>query len=330
MNPVTLDAGPDQGLAWHYGDPLGEQRRFGQGAGAVDLGNRAVVTIAGADGLKYLDVMSTQRLVTLASGDAATAYFLDPRGHVTFDLHLAATDGLVWAWTAPGRGAALAEWLEQMKFRYDVTVAARPDIALVWLAPGVTPPADCPLRAGDQPDLLGGTEAFVPRDRLDAVLATTAPAGVWAYEARRIAAGIPRTGVDTDDRTIPNELGVPSCAVALDKGCYPGQETVAKIYNLGQPPRRLVRLHLDGSAETFVPPGTPLAADDGSTVGRLGAMAYHWELGPIGLGLVRRDLQATAVTAGGVAAALENLVDPDAGRHVRPDLPSRRGRPSLL
>ena len=72
-------------------------------------------------------------------------------------------------------------------------------------------------------------------------------AGTWAYEALRIAAGRPRLGLDTDHRTIPHELGWIETAVHLSKGCYRGQETVARVHNLGHPPRRLVRLHLDGA-----------------------------------------------------------------------------------
>ncbi|MDR0417582.1 MAG: folate-binding protein, partial [Propionibacteriaceae bacterium] len=238
MTMARVAAGPDTGLPWHYGDPLAEQRRLERGDGLVDLSNRDILVLTGADRLAYLDRLSTQRLADLAPGQAAVAYLLDAQGHIVFDLHLTAADDAVWLWTEPGRGPALAAWLDERKFRAAVTVAYRPDYALLWQA-DPTAATGHVVRRG--PDSLGGAEWFAPRSDLPALLEAAAPAGVWAWEARRIAAGLPRIGVDTDERTLPNELGVPSAAVSLDKGCYPGQETVARVYHLGRPPRRLVR-----------------------------------------------------------------------------------------
>ena len=88
----------------------------------------------------------------------------------------------------------------------------------------------------------------MPRDDLDGC-GRARPAGIWAFEALRIARGEPRLGLDTDHKTIPNEAGWIGPAVHLDKGCYRGQETVARVHTLGRPPRRLVLLHLDGSVD---------------------------------------------------------------------------------
>ena len=142
-------------------------------------------------------------------------------------------------------------------------------------------------------------------------------------EALRIAAGTPRIFVDTDERTIPNELANPEDdrlgpAVHLRKGCYPGQETVARVYNLGRPPRRLALLHLDGSVDRLPPVGVEVLLD-GRPVGRMGSSERHYELGPIGLALLKRTAPTTAeLIVDGVAAAQEMLVDPDAGLHWRP------------
>jgi folate-binding protein YgfZ len=127
-------------------------------------------------------------------------------------------------------------------------------------------------------------------------------AGVWACEALRVAALRPRLGLDTDDRTIPHEVGwigpPGEGAVHLDKGCYRGQETVARVHNLGRPPRMLVLLHLDGSAER-PSTGDPVLAG-GRQVGRLGTVVDHVDLGPIALALVKRGLPAdTDLTTGG-------------------------------
>jgi folate-binding protein YgfZ len=166
-------------------------------------------------------------------------------------------------------------------------------------------------------DSLDGYETFVPRTELSAFLDGRRLAGTWAYEARRIAAGVPRIGVDTDGRTIPNEIGLLGVGVHLDKGCYRGQETVARVHTLGRPPRRLVRLHLDGTAEALPAVGAPLTAD-GRAVGFVGASARHFELGPVALGLVKRNVDETQeLVVDEIAASQETLVDPDIGLHVR-------------
>ena len=145
-------------------------------------------------------------------------------------------------------------------------------------------------------------------------------AGVWAYEALRVAAGRPRLGVDTDHRTLPHEVGWIPSAVHLDKGCYRGQETVARVHTLGRPPRRLVMLHLDGSVDRL-PAHRSDVTVDGRAVGFVGTTARHHELGPIALALVKRSVPVDrALLADGVAAAQEVVVDPDVGLHVRPRL----------
>ena len=162
-----------------------------------------------------------------------------------------------WAWTEPGRGADLVAWLESMRFMMRVEVTLSSEYGLVW-RPGLRPATGCIVRGRTR---WVGTRRSYLRDDVDALVAAGTPAGTWAYEARRIDVGIPRIGLDTDDRTIPNELGVPSAAVALDKGCYRGQETVARVHNLGRPPRRLVRLQLDGSLSELPGVGVDLLAD---------------------------------------------------------------------
>jgi folate-binding protein YgfZ len=192
-------------------------------------------------------------------------------------------------------------------------------VAVVWSAdPDVVEPAALVVRRAA--DTLGGADLLVPRDQLDTALGEGPWAGTWAYEARRIAAGVPRTGLDTDARTIPNEAGLIGVAVHLDKGCYRGQETVARVHTLGRPPRRLVLLLLDGSAERLPAVGTPLTLD-GRAVGFVGSSARHHELGPVALGMVKRNVPVDAtLLADGVPAAQEPLVDPEVGLHVRPRL----------
>jgi tRNA-modifying protein YgfZ len=163
-----------------------------------------------------------------------------------------------------------------------------------------------------------GVDLIVHPDAAGKLAATFPVAGLWAFEAARIAARIARPGLDTDHKTLPHEIGLIESAVHLDKGCYRGQETVARIHNLGHPPRRLVFLHLDGSVDRLPAHGSPLTLEDGSQVGFVGSAARHFELGPIGLGLVKRSVDVNAaLLADGVAAAQEVVVPPEAGANVK-------------
>jgi folate-binding protein YgfZ len=314
---VLVAEGIDAGVPWHFGDPMGEQRRLVTGEGAVDLSHRGVITISGPDRLSWLHSLTTQHLITLEPGTGTTTYVLSPQGHIEHALYGVDDGETFWAHTEPGAASAATAWLDSMRFMMRVVVTDRTEqYAVVW-QPGDPGAADALLiRAGL--DSLDGFETFVPRAELTGFLANRPRAGTWAYEALRIAAGVPRIGLDTDHRTIPNELGVIGVAVHLDKGCYRGQETVARVHTLGRPPRRLVLLQLDGTAEALPAAGSPLE-QDGRSVGIVGSSARHYELGPIALGLVKRNvsLEATLV-ADGIAAAQEPIVDPEVGLHVRP------------
>jgi hypothetical protein len=314
---VLLESGVDAGVPWHFGDPMREQRGLGRGEGVVDLSQRGVVTITGPDRLGWLHSLTTQHLEGLAAGRGVTALVLSPQGHLEHALYGVDDGTTFWAHTEPGAAPALVAWLDRMRFLMRVEVADRSDAyAVVWTVGDVA--GDHLARAGQ--DSLGGRELFVPRADLDAVLADAPRAGMWAYEARRIAAGVPRIGIDTDHRTIPNEAGLIGVAVHLDKGCYRGQETVARVHTLGRPPRRLVRLQLDGSVDALPEPGAALELG-GRAVGFVGSSARHFELGPIALGLVKRNVAVDAeLVVNGIAAGQEVLVDPEVGLHVRPQL----------
>ena len=126
----------------------------------------------------------------------------------------------------------------------------------------------------------------------------------------RVEALRPRLHLDTDDRTIPHEVGWIGSAVHLTKGCYRGQETVARVANLGRPPRRLVLLHLDAGDETLPVPGDPVSRD-GRAVGRVGTVAMHHELGPVALALVKRSVPVDAeLVAGADDRAAPAAIDP--------------------
>jgi folate-binding protein YgfZ len=316
VTAVLSEHGLDAGVAWHYGDPMREQRLLDQGSGLVDLSHRGVLSITGPDRLTWLHSLTTQFLEGLRPGAGVTALILSPQGHIEHALYGVDDGETFWAHTEPGAAAAAVAWLDRMRFMMRVEVADRTtEFGIVW---GIGEPAADTAhitRAGL--DSLGGHENFVPRSELTAFLHDQTLAGTWAYEARRIAAGVPRIGVDTDARTIPNEIGLLGVAVHLEKGCYRGQETVARVHTLGRPPRRLVRLHLDGTAEALPTLGAPVELAN-RAIGFVGSSARHFELGPIALGMVKRNVdESLPLSVAGIAASQETLVDPDVGLHVR-------------
>jgi hypothetical protein len=276
-----------------------------------------VISVAGPDRLTWLHSLTTQYLEGLEPGRGVTTLVLSPHGHIEHVLYGVDDGETFWAHTEPGSAPALVSWLDGMRFLMRVEVSNRSDdYAVVWSAAQLA--GDNLIRVG--PDSLGGRELFLVRDRLGDVMGEGPRAGTWALEARRIAAGVPRIGLDTDHRTIPNEIGLLGPAVHLDKGCYRGQETIARVHNLGRPPRRLVRLHLDGSVDALPAPKSELQLD-GRAMGFVGGSARHFELGPIALGLIKRGTPVEApLIVDGIAAAQEPLVDPDIGLHVRPTL----------
>lgn len=299
---VLVPAGVDAGAVWHYGDPFAEQKALAAGLAGVDLSHRPVFTISGPDRLTWLHAITSADFEHLQPGVPLNAFILNPQGHIT-QVFAAIDDGqTLRCHTEPGHAEALLAWLRKMVFAARVEIGDVDDELAVVIAPG----------AGPQ---------VVSRDGVEAALGQVR-AGTWAMEAVRIAAGLPRIFLDTDERTIPNELANPDGvalgpAVHLNKGCYPGQEAVARIFNLGRPPRRLTLLHLDGSADALPAVGAEVLVD-GVVVGRMGTSERHYELGPIGLALLKRQTPVdAALVVDGIDAAQELVVNPDVGLHFR-------------
>jgi tRNA-modifying protein YgfZ len=322
--------GPDAGVAAHYGDPFAEQRALATRWGVVDQSHRGVLRITGSDRLSWLHSLTTQHLENLGPGVSVEALLLSPQGHVEHQLTLTDDGTAVWAHVEPGTVTALVQFLTSMKFMLRVEVQdVSADYAVLTLL-GPSLPAAGAVPAAARLDTGFSTDLIVPRAGLAAGVADlradgAALAGMWAHEALRIAAGRPRIGLDTDHRTIPHEVGWIETAVHLNKGCYRGQETVARVHNLGHPPRRLVLLHIDGS-EDKLPGHGDLVLLDGASVGFTGSAARHYELGPIGLALIKRTTPIDAtLTVDGVAAAQEVIVSPDAGANIQIELKRVRG-----
>lgn len=316
----------------HYGSPLAEQRVLVAGAAVVDLSDRDVVTVTGPDRLTWLDSLLSQSLARLAPGESAETLLLDPSGRIEYAARVVDDGATTWLLMDAGTGAGLAAFLERMRFMLRVEVADRSaDFATIGT---LGDPVHGVVTWHDpwQQVVAGGhqyatvtehpgaswtySETLVARDELGA-FADRQAAGIRALEALRIAAWRPRAATELDGTAIPHEFDWIRSAVHLAKGCYRGQETVAKVHNLGHPPRRLVMLHLDGSDNLEVLAGDEVLVGE-TKVGRVTASAAHYELGPIALAVIRRSTDPAATltvstSEGVVAAAQEVIVPTDAG-----------------
>jgi len=299
MSAVLVEDGPDKGAVWHFGEPVKEQRALEAGTAWADLSHFNIVAVTGEDRLKWLHDLTTQFVSDLQPGVWMPSMILDAQGHVEFQFNLVDDGSTTYLVLDPGYVEKLVEYLIKMKFMLRVDVRDASSEFVVLRAPGVA-------------DAIGGPFALVPRAEVDQMKETfggvATQVGTWALDAERVAKGRPRIGFETDHKSIPNELGVLNTAVHMKKGCYRGQETVAKIYNLGNPPRRLVMLHLDGSDVGFPAAGTKVE-NDGVVVGFVGTVARHHELGTIALAIVKRNTPADAtLTIDGIPANQEVIV----------------------
>ncbi len=307
----------------HFGDPFAEQKLLAAGEGWVALPGRAVLQLTGADRIAWLDSLTSHRI----HPDTSTqALILDPHGHIEYDLHVVDSGEATWLIVDAATADALRTFLDRMRFMADVEVtdaSADHDVVWVprrevfgelptWLVPAEYAGVGTTESGGDRggsaekyvparPDRLIGAEVVFPKgERPDGP-----ECGTWALGALRIAAGVPEVGTDTDHKSLPHELGLIGPAVHLAKGCYRGQETVARLHNMGRPPRRLVLLHFDGALPD---PGAEVFSGD-RLVGKVGSVAQHHELGPIGLAVIKRSTPLEdQVTADGIDASQEAVV----------------------
>lgn len=331
----------------HFGSPIAEQRALQAGRAFALLGDRRVLAVSGPDRLTWLDSITSQATAGLVPGEGSELLVLDPHGHVEHAAAIIDDGDTAWLIADAGDADALLAWLSRMRFRlrveprtaeeYAVVAAVDPDaipahavaaphgIPLVWRDPwpGISAggwgyaEVD-PHPGADRPWL----EALVPVAAIDGLAdavrsGSAEAAGLLAAEALRVAAWRPRLAAEVDDRTIPHELDWLRTAVHLQKGCYRGQETVAKVHNLGHPPRRLVMLQLDGSDSVLPAPGDPVRAGD-AVVGAVTSAVRHHEEGPIALAVIRRSTPAEAELVvdaqdAAVAAAQQVIVPADAG-----------------
>lgn len=349
--PGAVEAtGPDAGVARHYGEPLVEQRALAAGDAVVDLSHTGLVRVTGPDRLTWLHSITTQDLGLLAPRASTELLVLSPHGHVEHAAGVVDDGSATWLFTEPGRAGALTSWLDSMRFTRRVEVTDVSDDFAVLAEPvGVEGEAGGPVTWRDPwPGVApGGTRygpptaehpgarrawrlVAHPRAELAGVVADHEAegrrlAGTWAATALRIEAWRPAMA-DVDHRAIPHELDWLRTAVHLEKGCYRGQETIARVHNLGRPPRRLVMLHLDGSGHVLPEAPATVTGPGGRAVGTATSVALHHELGPIALAVVKRsvpeDAPLTVASEGGDVAATQEVVVPGTGVSVdRPSAP---------
>lgn len=332
---AVAGTGVDEGVAAHYGEPNIEQRRLLAGDAVADMSHFDVVTLAGEDRLSWLNTLSSQYLEKLQPGQSTQTLLLTVQGRIEFDIRILADDDKLWLLVEPGQGAPLAAWLDRMRFMLRVVVTDVSDTyGLIGSCTRQSTLESYPCWVDSWPNVSPGGYAYsevihpglerpwfeyiVQLDQLEQAVGDLKLSGMLAVEALRVAAWQPRFGIDTDDKTIPHELDLIRTAVHLDKGCYKGQETVARVHNIGRPPRRIVFLQLDGSMHTLPAVGSEVQLS-GKTVGKVTSVATHFEAGPIALAVIKRNIDPETdlqVIDGedSYAAAQEVIVSPEAGQ----------------
>lgn len=298
-------------------NPLLDQRALAEGNALALLDDRSVIAIDGPDRLKWLHSILSQALLGLKAGDSVEALQLDAQGRIEFALHIYEDGNRTWLIVERSTKTALMAWLDRMIFRSDVTIVDLDDeyrvyfgigteYGITWVDPwpGVVP--------GGARYASEGFE-FHGREHILKVEPELPVVDKEAAEALRIAARRPRQLTEVDEKSLPHEYDWLATAVHLSKGCYRGQETVAKVHNVGHPPRRLAFLHLDGSNHLL--PEESDVTLDGEVVGKVTSIAQHYEAGPIALAILKRTTPESAeLMVGRTAATQEVIVPQSAGK----------------
>lgn len=349
----------------HFGSLASEQKSLETGA-LVWRPDRRVFQLSGSERLTWLDSLTSQSVRNLQDGQSAETLILDPHGHVEFVLHLVETGEVTWLILAEFQADAASEWLSKMRFRSDVELRDLSGDYEILASLTAEPPAVLTPEAVWQdpwPGVVAGGFAYSAEpyswtysewivasaevERVESMVRAheLTLVGSLALTAAEIAAGRPDAS-DLDEKSLPHEFDWLRTAVHLNKGCYRGQETVAKVHNLGRPPRRLVQLHLDGSLNVLPVSGDEIwglkVSADGTSqerlVGHVTRAAQHYEWGPIALALVARAVPADLVLSvrhvdpegqlHTVSASQNELVPHNAGANVEiPRFPRMGVRP---
>lgn len=309
----------------HFGNPLQEQRQLLAGNAVVARTDQGVLELSGEDAKSWLHSLTSQNIKNLQPGDSTETLLLDPNGHIEQQIKVVVKDDGLYLVVNSTKLEALESWLNKMKFRAKVQIQRSSmsvwgtfaDLALsdtCWIDHFSTEPVGSVRYAADRDDF-AYREYLLPLDYEPSVQ----QAGLLAFEALRIAAGRPEI-TDVDERSLPHEFDWLSSAVHLSKGCYRGQETVAKVHNLGHPPRRLVVLNLE-VGDTIANRGDEIDYQ-GKVVGKVLAGALHFEAGSVALGLINRNTPYLNLEVCNQTASQRVLVPADAGKAANLPRPS--------
>jgi tRNA-modifying protein YgfZ len=301
----------------------GQYRALREGVGVVDRSTRGKLVVRGAEAAEYLESQLTNEVEALAPGEGCYAALLDRKGHIQADLRvLRLASDVLWLDTEAAATDRLRTHLETYKIGRDVEIADVTDehaiVALIGpaareiAATGPLAPEfahrDTPLGRAVATDL--GVDLLVPTAEAERVRAELRDAGAaevteQAAEILRVESGRPRYGTEMSEATMPAEAGIAERAVSFIKGCYIGQEPVARLHYKGKPNRHLRGLRLSGAARS----GDPIRRGD-RELGSIGTACISPALGPIALAIVRREAapgDTVAVGSEGVSAEIVEL-----------------------
>jgi tRNA-modifying protein YgfZ len=324
-----------------------EQRSLFEGESVCLMDPVGIICVSGVDRLTWLHSLLSQNLKNLNPGESVEALLLDPQGHVEQLIKIIDDGESSWLMVNQENTQALLDWLTKMVFRMKVEINDRsadfvvvgaikpnPELAyssnsqpLIWKDqwPGVAPGG---YRYSTREVNYSWFEHLVEAGSADMALSTVSLSGTMAADALRVAAGRPFGASEVDEKSLPHELDLLATAVHLSKGCYRGQESVAKVHNLGHPPRRLTFLHLDGSEHSLPDVGDEVrVSGQDKVVGKITSAAQHFEMGPIALAVISRsvaeDVTLEVSSSGGMIAATQEVIVPQsAGKVVEvPKLP---------
>ena len=267
-------------------------------AGLVDRSERAKLRLAGGDAAEFLQGQVTNDVEALAPGTGCYAALLSHKGKVQVDMRILRGQDWIWLDTEPGRQELMERTVRTYGIGRDVRAedATGTHAVLSLLGPRARAALDAEPPDEEHSFVEGehglyvatllGVDVICPADEVEAVTVALGvePVSDEAAECLRIEAGRPRFGLDFNTDTIPEEADLNDRAVSFTKGCYVGQETVARLHYKGKPNRHLRGLRLSEPAPT----GTDLRLGE-RTVGTLGSVAESPVHGPIGLAIVRRE-----------------------------------------
>lgn len=309
----------------HLGNPLLEQRMLEEGKAYVERTDEEVLRLSGPDARSWLHALVSQDIMNLEEGASTEALLLDPQGRIEQQLKIVRAGDDLLLIVNKGKTELLVDWLTKMRFRSQVQIQ-RSNLRVfgkfgeatgtIWRDP-------FSIENSFSVSYNSHRKSFPYCEVISDTPPDLIPAGLGAYSALRIIAGRPEI-TETDDKSLPHEFDWLLSAVHLSKGCYRGQESVAKVHNLGHPPRRLVILHL-ASGDELANSSDKVFYQD-KEVGKVLAGAIHYEAGSIALALVNRNTPyldlLVEVSGRKVAVTQEVLVPADAGKAANLPRPS--------